>query len=107
MDAMKTTLLLLCLFCTIGAFGQAGLACGALNSQPQVFDFPSHPQRATQRPLASAQNLLETSVPIYARGERPLWDFAKALEPIPLGDAARQLRAEHETARKARKVFEN
>jgi hypothetical protein len=107
MNAMKTTLLVLCLLCATAAFGQAITGTGALSSEPYILQFPTHPGHATQRPLAPAQSLLETSALVYERGVRPLWEVAKASEPIPLGDAARILRKEHGTATKARVIWEN
>jgi hypothetical protein len=105
---MKTTLLFLfCFFCAGAAFGQSGAGYGALSNEPQVLQMPSHPQHATQKAMASEQSLLETSVLIYARGQRPLWDFAKLSEPIPLGDAARALRKERAAAKKARVYWQN
>jgi len=104
---MKTTLFLFCLLCAGAAFGQSSIGYGALSNEPQVLQMPSHPQHATQRPMAPEQSLLETAVLIYARGQRPLWDFAKLSEPIPLGDAARALRKEHGVTKKARVFWEN
>lgn len=104
---MKTTLFLFCLFCAGAAFGQSTIGYGALSSEPQVLQMPGHPQHAAQRPMAAEQSLLETSVPLYARGQRPLWDFAKLSEPIPLGDTARALRQERSIRKKARVFLEN
>src|SRR5438105_15800454 len=98
---MKTTLFLFCLFCAGAAFGQSTTGYGALSNEPQVLQMPSHPQHATQRPMAPEQSLLETEVLIYARGQRPLWDFEKLSEPITLGDAARDLRKAHRVTQKA------
>jgi hypothetical protein len=104
---MKTTLFLFCLFCAGAAFGQSAAGYSALSNEPQVFQMPSHPQHATQKPMASEQSLLETSALIYARGQRPLWDFAKLSELVPLGDAARALRKERAAAKKARICWED
>ena len=104
---MKTTLFLFCLFCAGAAFGQSAAGYGALSNEPQVIQMPSHPQHATQRPMASEQSLLENSAPLYAHGQRPLWDFAMLVEPIPLGDAARALRKQREAAKKARIFWQN
>jgi hypothetical protein len=104
---MKTTLFLFFLFCAGAAFGQSTIGYGALNNEPQVLQMSSHPQHATQRPMAAEQSLLETSVPVYARGQRPLGDFAKLSEPIPLGDTARLLRQERSRGKKARVFWEN
>jgi hypothetical protein len=104
---MKTALFLLCLLFTAAAFGQAAVAGSALNAQPQVFQFASHTEHASRRPMGHEQNLLEMSVYTYARGERPLWEVAPALDAKPLGDTARELRTEHASAKKAAVVWEN
>jgi hypothetical protein len=108
MNAMKTILLFLfCLLCAASAFGQSAAGTSALSNEPYMLQVPSHPGHAVQWPLAPEQNLLETSALVHARGVRPLWEVAKASEPIPLGDAARMLRKEHATTTKARVVWEN
>jgi len=101
---MKTTLFALFLLCAIAALGQSA---GFLSNQPQLFQIPSHPLRASQRPMQQEQTLLITSNNVYGRGERPLWEFAtQAHAEIPLGDVARLLRNQHAIARKAMKVVE-
>ena len=104
---MKATLLfLLCLICTTAAFGQAAAASAGLSAQPVIYEFLSHNEHAARQPMGQEQNLLETSAYLYAKGERPLWEFPAAPEP-PLGDVARVLRKEHETARKAHYFWNN
>jgi hypothetical protein len=106
-NAMKTSLFVLCLFCATAALGQA-LGGSTLSSQPQVFQVPSHPEHASRQPMAQQRDLLEESGSAYARGERALWEVAPVPHTmLPLGDAARTLRKEHTTAKKADVVWEN
>jgi hypothetical protein len=53
------------------------------------------------------QNLLITSAYTYARGVRPLWEFAPASMEVPLGDMARLLKKEHASAKKSETVWVN
>jgi len=106
-SAMKTTLIVLCVFCATGAFAQ-GLGTGTvLSNEPNVFRLPSHTEHASQQPMAHGQSLLEASGFSYAHGERPLWEVAPQTVPTPLGDSARALRKEHAAAKKATKVWTN
>jgi len=101
---MKTIFCAFCLLCATAAFGQVG---SVLSSEIQVIQPTSHPQHAWQRPMADEQSLLITSPFTSAQGERPLWEFASPKASVPLGDMARLLRKEHETAKKAVKVYVN
>jgi hypothetical protein len=99
MNAMKTGLFVLCLFCATAAIAQSGGA--ALSGDVQVFQMASHDQHAYQRPMAQEQSLLENSGYSFAQGERPLWEVQPLAPTVPLGDIARMLRKEHATAKKA------
>ena len=101
-----TLLSVVFLLCAGAAFGQA-VGAGALSAQPNIIEFQSHPQRAMQQGMGTSENLLESSTYSAAKGERPLWEVAKIKEPAPLGDTARMLRKEHETAKKTDKVWVN
>jgi len=101
---MKTTLFLLCLLFASAAFGQSYLSPANLSTNVQMI---SHQQRAIQQPMAQDQDIRESSGFTYARGERPMWEVMPLPQVQPLGDAARELRKEHEAVRKAVKVFEN
>lgn len=57
--------------------------------------------------MAQEQSILVRSDYIHAQGTRPLWDFGTVSYPMPLGDAARILRKEHATAKKADIIWEN
>jgi hypothetical protein len=94
------------LLCAGAAFGQA-VGGGALSAQPYVVEFQSHPQRATQQGMGASESLLETSTYLAEKGERPLWEVAKLKEQPPLGDTARVLRKEHESAKKTDKIWVN
>jgi hypothetical protein len=101
MNTMKNTLFALCFLCTTAAFGQSAAGGGALSNEVQVFQMASHPQRATQMPMAQEQNLFDRSGYSFVEGERPLWEVQPLSPKVPLGDIARALRKEHETAKKA------
>jgi len=105
---MKTTLFALFFLCAAAAVGQSGVS--SLSNEPQVFQIPSHPLRASQRAMQQEQTLLITSTYAYGRGDRPLWEFpataSTAPSEIPLGDVARLLRNQRAFARKATRVAE-
>jgi hypothetical protein len=106
---MKTLLfaVALVLLSAASAMGQATLNTYVLSNEPiKVHEF-SHPEHATQQPMAEAQNLLENANYSYAVGKRPLWEFASKQQAMPLGDVARLLRKQHETAKKSSVVYEN
>jgi hypothetical protein len=97
---MKTGLFVLCFLCATTALAQS-TGAGALNNEVQPFQMPSHTQHASQQPMALEQNLLENVSYSYVQGERPLWEVQPLAHQVPLGDIARALRKEHETAKKA------
>jgi hypothetical protein len=98
-------LFVVCSFCAASALAQAG--GGSANVQPHALAMPSHTLRASQTALSTTQNLLERSGSTSARGERPLWEVMQLAPEAPLGDAARALKAEHASAKKARVVWSN
>lgn len=104
---MRTALVLLLVVSSTLAFGQATVGNSVLSNQPQILQVPSYPQHATIQPMGREQTLLEPTTMTYAQGERPLWEFASAKDVVPLGDIARMLRKEHETVKKAGKVWMN
>ena len=104
---MKTLLCVLCILCATAAVGQSYSVGTVLNTEIQPLQLPSHPARASQRPLAAEQSLLEHFVYSYAQGERPLWEFKTPSQPVPLGDVARAVRKEHEMAKKAEIIWTN
>jgi|SRR5450432_3984034 hypothetical protein len=104
---MKIGVLVLCFFCAATAFGQASGVVSAMSSQPQVIEFTSHTEFATQHAMGNEQNLLETEGYTWAQGERPLWEVAPASHPTPLGDSARMLKKEHTATKKADIVWSN
>jgi len=103
---MKTTIFVLFILCTAGAFGQA--RGGVLSNQAEVLELPEHPQHATFHDMAIEQSLVGGTAAnyTYAQGERPLWEFGPVSEPVPLGDVARAYRKEKLTAKKAQIIFE-
>jgi hypothetical protein len=104
---MKTTLLLLFLFCAAAAFGQVGGA--VLPNQPQILELPDHPQHAEPHPMGREQFIVGGASDTYhiEHGERPLSDFGlMSVEPEPLGDVARAYRKQKLMSKKAEIVFE-
>jgi hypothetical protein len=101
-NAMKTTLFVLCCLCATAALGQS---VGSVAAAPvtSTIQMASHAEHATQQPLAQEQNLLERSNYYYAQGEMPLWEAQgrSKSHPVPLGDIARMLRKDHELVKKA------
>lgn len=103
---MKISLLILTVLCSAAAFGQG---TSVLSNQPQILRIPDHPQHAETTPLASEHSLVGggANTYTYAHGERPLWEFGPvSAPPTPLGDIARAVRKEKQTAKKAEIVFE-
>lgn len=101
---MKATVFAFCFLCTTAALGQS-LGAPAMSS---TYQMTGHQQQASAHPMAQEQNLLQGSGSVYiAQGERPLWEVAPPEPPaVPLGDIARMLKKEHETAKKAQFVYE-
>jgi hypothetical protein len=102
---MKTTLLILMLFCAVAAFGQAQ---SGVSAQPIVAQFADHPEHASFMPMATEHPIVGGAPDnySYAHGERPLWEFGPVSEPVPLGDVARAYRKEKTAAKKAEIVLE-
>jgi hypothetical protein len=103
---MKTTLIVLCVFCAAAAFGQSTSGTAVLSNVPQMVQFTSNPQHASHQSLAETQSLLSSNGYSYAQGERPLWEMMPEKHETPLGDVARAFRQEHMTARKAIKTLD-
>lgn len=101
---MKTTLLVLLVFCAAAAFGQAPI----LSNQPAPVVMVEHPQHAAFHALGQENPIVGLSVDTYtyARGERPLWEFGPVSVEPSLGDIAREFRKEKLGIKKAAKVFE-
>jgi hypothetical protein len=82
---------------------------GGGDLEPAFIQMTSHPQTAALHSLAPEQSLVGggPSTYAYAQGERPLWEFGPFLPPpTPLGDVAREVRKQKQTAKKADFVFE-
>jgi hypothetical protein len=102
---MKKILFVLCLLSTPAAFAQLGGA-SYISSQPQVYQFPSHPAHASYAPMSQEQNVLAATNYSTAHGERPASDFPQP-ESVSLGSAARELRQQHAQLKKSRVVWVN
>ena len=64
---MKTAFFVMCILCASAGLGQ-GIGA-SLNAQPQVYAFTSHPEHASQQPMAQIQNLNGGDIYVYARGD--------------------------------------
>ena len=104
---MKAAFLIISILCATAALGQSVAGGAALSAEPQIIQMCSHPQHAAQRPMAIEQTLLETYQTVHAHGIRPLWEVGSLNDEVPLGDIARALRKERETAKKAEKNWQN
>jgi len=104
-NIMKTILFAACFLFATSAFGQS--AIGSLNSQVSSYTFVSHPARADFKEMGRQQSLLDSSGYTYAHGERPLWEVAPESHDVLLGDIAKAIRKEHETAKKATATWQN
>ena len=103
---MKTTMLVVLVFCASAALCQSyGTAGVVLQNQPLIFEMPSHAEHASAVPLAAPQYLNGPSGSTYAQGVKPLWEFPVSGENVSLGEVARQFRQQHLLAKKAEKVF--
>jgi hypothetical protein len=102
---MKIAWLAMCILGASAAFGQA--ATNVLSPRPQIYTFETHPEHASRQPMAATQDLTGNEILVYAQGERPLWEVATPVREVPLGDSARALRQEHETAKRAAKCWQN
>ena len=103
---MKTTLLVLCLLCTTAALAQYAGSASYISSQPQIYQWPSHPAHAAYAPMSQEQNVLAATSYSSAQGERPASDFPQA-ESVSLAVAARELRKQHAELKKSRVVWVN
>jgi hypothetical protein len=100
-NTMKITLFALCFLCATAALGQSlGGSVGSA-SMSSTIQMTSHPERAAQAPMALEQSLFDHSGYFFVEGERPLWEVQPLSPKVPLGDIARALRKNHETAKKA------
>jgi hypothetical protein len=99
---MKTffSLVVMCVFCGAGALAQTSVNSASITML-------GSPKRAEQVALAPAQDLREHSTITSAQGEKPLWELMPEPQFVSLGEIARQIRKEHETAKKAVRVWKN
>jgi hypothetical protein len=101
---MKTTLLVLVILAGTAASGQSA---GVLSNVPQELHMAEHPMHAGVTAMASEHFLVGGGTYTVAHGERPLWEFGPVSEPArPLGDVAREVRKEKESARRAEITLE-
>ena len=91
------------LFASLGHAQIAGSSVQPLNGPS--YSVPDHPQHASQHDLRPEVSLIGGSNYTYAQGERPLSDFPETKYVKPLGDVAREYRAEHASAEKAIRVW--
>jgi hypothetical protein len=104
---MKKTLFVLFLFlCASAAFGQGNIGGYSRSTQVQVYGFESNPAHASYAALSPEVSVLSGNNYAVAQGERPASDFPHA-EAQSLGEIARQLRKQHELAKKSPIVYVN
>jgi len=103
---MKPALFVLCLLSTSAAFAQYLAGASHISSEPQIYEFSSHPAHASYAPMSQEQNVLATSTYSSAQGERPASDFPQP-ESVSLGLAARELRQQHAQMKKSPTVWVN
>jgi hypothetical protein len=104
---MKNILFVLCLLSTSAAFAQYNnLGGNTINSQPQVYQFQSHPGHAAYASMSQEQNILAATTYLSAQGERRPSDFAQP-EEVSLGAVARELRKQRTELKKSRVVWIN
>lgn len=106
---MKTALLIPIVLLATAAMGQAINGSMATPTMANEYQMITHEQHASVQHLAQERSLLYGAESIsIAQGELPLWEVAPPDPPyVPLGDTARLLKKEHESAKKAQFVFEN
>lgn len=103
---MKKTLLVRCLLFSTGAFAQYYGIGASRDSQPVIYESPSHPQHAAYAPMMQEQSVFAATSYTTAQGERRASDFPQA-EGISLGAYARELKKQHEQVKKAPVVWVN
>ncbi len=103
---MKTLVVAFCFLAGSAALAQS--AAGVLPSEPVITQFNSHEAHATQEGMGDPQTVLESSSPMIAQGERPLWEVAPMkAAPMPLGDVARMFKKEKLEGKKPTMIWEN
>ena len=102
---MKTTLLVICLLTASAAFAQYSGA-GYISNQPQIIQVPSHPEHASFASMAQEQSVAGGGNYLSAQGDRPASDFPQP-PALSLGEIARKLKKEHDTAQKSKVVWIN
>jgi hypothetical protein len=101
---MKIILLVSVILAGTAAFAQSA---GVLSNVPQELHMAEHPMHAEVTAMASEHFLVGGGTYTVAHGERPLWEFGPVSEPArPLGDVAREVRKEKESARRAEITLE-
>jgi len=94
---MKTTLLVLCLFTAVAAFGQASLSASSMGPTFQVAEHPGH---ASLQSMTQEQSLLSANSVTIGHGEMPLWEAMPEHHAAPIGEQARLLKKEHDAEKK-------
>jgi hypothetical protein len=100
---MKTMIVLLLVISATGAFAQSYGT--VLNGDPVIFRIPGHPEHASMQEMAAPHYIVHATNGTVGFGVQPLWEFPVVSESVSLGEAARELRKQHATAKKAEKVL--
>jgi hypothetical protein len=102
---MRTALFVCLLLCATAAFCQSGATIPNEIVPIQIF---GHPEHASHMDMAKPQVVLQDSSFYHEKGDRPLWEFpAMHRTEISLGEVARRVRRQQETARKSETVWVN
>jgi hypothetical protein len=104
---MKLFLLpfVVCVACAMGAAGQVRGA--SISAEPQIMSVPEHTSYATVGSMGTQHDLMGHYGMTSVHGERALWELMPEPVVTPLGDSAREIRKEHEKAKKAVIVWRN
>ena len=99
---MKLKPFVLAAWVLLGSTAAFAQSAGVLSNVPQELHMAEHPMHAEVTAMASEHFLVGGGTYTVAHGERPLWEFGPVSDPErPLGDVARDVRKERESARKA------
>ena len=103
---MKPALFVLCLLSTSAAFAQYLAGASYISSEPQIYQFASHPAHASYAPMSQEQNVLAATTYSSGPGRKAGFGFPAA-ESVSLGPAARELRQQHAQMKKSPMVWVN
>jgi hypothetical protein len=102
---MKPAIFVFLLFCGTAAFSQSA---PTIPSELVPIHITGHPEHAARVDMAKPQVVLQDTSYYHEKGDRPLWDFPVVYRTeVSLGEIARRLRREQESAKKSDTVWVN